>query len=152
MQAPSHDIEAAHQAREPKDVHAVNEVEERIVHALNTGDIDEFLGVMSEHIHNDATPGFQEFSKQEVKKLSGQGLPSGLHAACYELWGREVIVVLADTDAGPSLHKIAWPVVVDGEVTYLRGYYFCKELLSEVAQRPGVPIQEDKLPENWDRL
>ena len=113
----------------------MNQVVERIVHALDTGDIDEFLGAMSEHIHNDATLGFQEFSKQEVKKLSGQGLPSGLHAACYELWGREVIVVFADTDAGPSLHNIAWPAVVDGEVTYLRGYYFCKELLSEVAQR-----------------
>lgn len=151
-QASSHDIEVARQAREPKEVLAAHEVAERVVHALNTGDIDEFMGAMSEHIHNDAAPGFQEFSKQEVRKLSGQGLPSGLHAAFYELWGREVIVVLADTDDGPALHNIAWPVVEDGALTYLRGYYFCKELLSEVAQRLGVPIQVDKLPENWDRL
>lgn len=136
----------------------VNEVKaksvavERIIGALNTGDIGEFLEVMSEYVHNDASPGFQEFSKQEVRRQSGQGLPGGLRAGLYTLWGREVILVLVDTDTGPALHNIAVPIVEGDEIVYIRGYYFCGELLFEVGRRLGIPIQTDKMPVNWDKL
>jgi len=135
-----------------KEIKAKSLAVERIIRALNTGNIAEFLGAMSDHVHNDAAPGFQEFSKQEIRRQSGQELPSGLRATYYELWGREVILVLADTDSGPTLHNIAYPIVEGDEIVYFRGYYFCKELLFEVGQRLGIPVQKNKMPVNWDKV
>jgi RNA polymerase sigma-70 factor (ECF subfamily) len=124
-------------------------VVDKIIHALNTGDIQEFLDVMSDDIHNDAAPGFQEYSKQQVRFHSGQGLTLGLHASYKNLWGRDIILVLAETEAGLAVHNILHPVVEGGEVVYIRSYYFCKELLLEVGRLLGVPIQTKKPGVHW---
>jgi RNA polymerase sigma factor (sigma-70 family) len=132
-----------------KDATVDQVVVDKIIHALNTGDIQEFLDVMSEDVHNDATPGFQEFSKQQVRSHSGQGLPLGLHASYKNLWGRDIILVLAETEAGLAVHNIVHPVVEGGEVVYMRSYYFCKELLLEVGRLLGIPIQTKKPGVHW---
>jgi RNA polymerase sigma factor (sigma-70 family) len=124
-------------------------VVEKIIHALNTGDIHEFLGALSEHIHNDAAPEFQEFSKQEVRSNSGQGLPSGLHASYKNLWGRDVILVLAETEAGHAIHNIIHPVNAGEELVYMRSYYFCKEFLLEAGRVLGIPVQTKKPAVDW---
>ena len=121
-----------------------------LLQAMRTGDVDSILGMFEESIHNDAKPGFQEYSKREMLNGSFKHRGPVLHVSLELLWGRKVFVVLAETEKGLALHDIREFDFESNQIVYHRGYYFCKELLLEVGKTLGVPVQLQKAPDlDW---
>ncbi|PKR76852.1 RNA polymerase [Halalkalibacillus sediminis] len=122
------------------------------VHALNEGNVEELLGLMHETIHTDATPGFQEYDKEETKSGSlAHGLPSNIVVEQVNLWGRQVMVAYMEENGVQKIHNIQYHYVVDGKVSYSRTFYFCKELMLEAGKELGDPVQTVKGPNiNWE--
>jgi RNA polymerase sigma-70 factor (ECF subfamily) len=102
-----------------------------LLQALRDGDVGSIVGMFEESMHNDANPGFQEFSKRDMLNGSFKHRGPALHVSLEILWGRKVFVVLAETEQGLALHDIRDFEFDDGRIVYHRGYYFCKELLLE---------------------
>ncbi|WP_162616174.1 RNA polymerase sigma factor [Paenibacillus lutimineralis] len=117
-----------------------------LLQAMRSGDVDSILGMFEESIHNDAKPGFQEYSKKEMLNGSFKHRGLVLHVSLELLWGRKVFVVLAETGLGLVLHDIREFDFEDNRIVYHRGYYFCKELLLEAGKILGVPVQLQKAP------
>jgi len=119
--------------------------------AMHDGDVEAVLALYSDHITNDARPGFQEFSNDEVRNGSLLHGFATMHAEECMLWGRPVIMKMADAEDGPALHDIQYQKVEDGKIVYHRSYFFCREFLSEAAKALNVPMQWNKPPVNWKR-
>ncbi|TDF91353.1 sigma-70 family RNA polymerase sigma factor [Paenibacillus piri] len=119
---------------------------ETLLQAMRDGDSERIIGMLEESVHNDAQPGLQEYSKQEMIDGSwGHRGPAQL-VSLKTLWGRKVFVVLVETDEGPALHDIREFEFDNGRIVYNRGFYFCKELLFEAGKHLGVPVQLQKAP------
>ncbi|MGM7700469.1 sigma-70 family RNA polymerase sigma factor [Pseudalkalibacillus sp. Hm43] len=117
--------------------------------ALNEGDLQGVLDLISDEAHNEATLGFQEFSKDEMRSGSMQfGLP-GYRAELETLWGRDVIVIYYDSETGPQIHDIQYQEVENHKIVYHKSFYFRKELLIAAAEELGCEPQMDKFPETW---
>nr|WP_272949042.1 sigma factor-like helix-turn-helix DNA-binding protein [Paenibacillus contaminans] len=114
--------------------------------AMRNGDVDSILGMFEESIHNDAKPGFQEYSKREMLNGSFKHRGPVLHVSLELLWGRKVFVALAETELGLALHDIREFVFENNRIVYHRGYYFCKEFLLEAGRTFGVQVQLQKAP------
>ncbi|MFD2169226.1 sigma-70 family RNA polymerase sigma factor [Tumebacillus lipolyticus] len=125
---------------------------EQIIHALNTGDLTGMLPLMSEQMHSDAAPGFQEYNKDDMYSGSMKGFAElSLQATLRTLWGREVIVVLAQTEGDQwQLHDISLQQFDDGKLVLHKSYYFCKELLLAAGQELQVPVQMNKPAVTWE--
>ncbi|OBY76840.1 hypothetical protein BBG47_24840 [Paenibacillus sp. KS1] len=117
-----------------------------LLQALRDGDVDRILGMFEESIHNDAKPGFQEYSKRDMLNGSFKHIGPVLHVSLELLWGRKVFVVLAETELGLVLHDIGEYEFEDNRIVYHRGYYFCKEMLLEAGKALNVPVQLQKDP------
>lgn len=121
-----------------------------IIHALNTGDPSEILPLMSEQMHNDAAPGFQEYNKDDLYSGSMRGFAElNLRASLRTLWGREVVVVLAQKDDRWELHDISHQQFDEGKLVLHKSYYFCKELLLAAGKELQVPVQLSKPAVAW---
>jgi RNA polymerase sigma factor (sigma-70 family) len=119
--------------------------------ALNNGNLDALFELVSDHLHHEASLGFQEFSKESMRKGSMQhGLPN-YRAEEFCLWGRPVIVKLVDSKEGPLIHDIQYQEVENGKIVYHRSYYFRKEFIVAAAKELGIPPQLEKFPLNWDK-
>ncbi|WP_433748174.1 sigma-70 family RNA polymerase sigma factor [Falsibacillus pallidus] len=117
--------------------------------AFNTGDLDKMLSLFSEQAHNEAFNGFQEFSKEEMVKGSLRfGLP-GHSAKEFILWGRPVIVVLAEGEHGPEIHDIQIQEVENGKIVSHQSYFFRKEFIMAAAKELGYHPQLIKPPVDW---
>ncbi|MED4081943.1 sigma-70 family RNA polymerase sigma factor [Halalkalibacterium halodurans] len=126
-----------------------SEVIQQYVEAFNAGDLGQLFDLMSDEVHIDASLGFQEYSKEEMKKGSMQyGLP-GFRAEPFVLWGKTVLVVLVDRDAGPLIHDIQFQEIENGKIVYHKSYYFCKEFLMEAAKELQLQVQLDKAAVHW---
>jgi len=126
------------------------EAVKQLVHALNTGDPSGIVRFMSDQMHNDAAPGFQEYNKADMFTGSMQGFAEGaLQASVQTLWGKEVVVVYARTEAGLQLHNISDLDMDEGKLVRQKSYYFCRELLEEAASTLGVPVQLRKPAVQW---
>lgn len=116
--------------------------------AFNEGNLESMLRLFSEQAENDAALGFQEFSKDEMRKGSLRfGLP-GHTAKVVELWGKQVIAVFTDEEH-PQLHDIQIQEVENGKIVKHTSYFFRKELLLAAAEELGVNAQLMKPPVNW---
>jgi len=122
------------------------------LNAMQEGDVEGVLALYSDHITNDTRPGFQEFTKEEVRKGSLQYGFSALHAERRLLWGRHVMIKLVDTEAGPALHDVQFQQVEDGKIVYHRSYFFCREFLTEAAKELNVAVQRRKPPVDWSHI
>lgn len=128
-----------------------HEIIQTYINAMNNGDIEGLLEVISDQLHNEASLGFQEFSKDSMRKGSMQhGLPP-YQAEVYRLWGRLVVIKVVDSDNGPLLHDIQYQDVENGKIVFHRSYYFRKEFLEAAAHELGMAIQLDKFPVGWER-
>ncbi|TLS36907.1 RNA polymerase sigma factor [Pseudalkalibacillus caeni] len=117
--------------------------------ALNQGNIDDMLSLISDYAVNEADMGFQEFSKDEMRKGSVQhGLP-GFRAEEKILWGKPVIVVFASSADGPQIHDIQYQEVENGKIVAHRSFFFRKELIFAASEELGIPPQLDKPPVKW---
>ncbi|MBL0385133.1 RNA polymerase sigma factor [Tumebacillus sp. ITR2] len=127
------------------------EAVQTIIHALQNGDPAALIPLMSEHMHNDAAPGFQEFNKDDMFTGSMCGFAEGdLQASLQTLWGREVLVVSARNSAGGwELHNISHFEFDSGQLVLQKSYYFCKELLLEASRVLGIPLQVEKPAVEW---
>jgi len=119
---------------------------ETLLQALRSGDSDRIVGMLEDSVHNDAQPGFQEYSKQEMLNGSWGHRGPAQHVSRKTLWDRQVFVVLVETDEGLALHDIREFEFENGRIVYNRGYYFCKELLFEAGKQLEVPVQLQKAP------
>jgi len=134
----------------PDQERARKEALAQFAHALNTGDPSGIIRFMSETMHNDAAPGFQEYGKRDMLQGSMRGFGHGaLHAVVQTLWGKEAVIVYARTDSGPQLHNISLLEVDNGEWVLQKSYYFCREFLEEAAKALQVPLQLDKPAVRW---
>ncbi|MBB2483178.1 RNA polymerase sigma factor [Bacillus sp. APMAM] len=128
-----------------------NEVIQAYLKALNDGNIEGILALLSEHVHYEASLGFIEVTKDEIKNGSMQhGLP-GHKAKEYILWGKAVIVVLADSEKGPVVHDIQYQEVENNQIVYHRSYFFRKEFIIAASKELGLNPQLIKEPFiNWE--
>lgn len=117
-----------------------------LLEALREGDAARIVGMLAESIHNDAKPGFQEYSKQDMLEGSLKHRGPALQVVRETLWGREVFVVWVEEETGPALHDIQQYETDGDRIVYHRGYYFCKELLLEAGAALGMPVQLQKAP------
>ncbi|MCM3732661.1 RNA polymerase sigma factor [Fictibacillus nanhaiensis] len=118
--------------------------------AFNQGDLEGMLSLFSDPIHYEASLGFLETTKDEMREGSLMyGLP-GHHAKECILWGKPVIVVLADSVQGPLVHDIQYQDVENGKIVYHRSYFFRKEFIMAAAKELGYKPQLDKAPLNWE--
>ncbi|MBN8191207.1 sigma-70 family RNA polymerase sigma factor [Bacillus sp. NTK074B] len=118
--------------------------------AMNEGDIDAVLALISEEAQNDAALGFQEFGKEEMRSGSMKyGLPC-MRAVEFRLWGRNVIVILSEGDKGPEIHDIQYQELENEKIVHHISYYFRKELIFAAAVELGIKAQVDKPVVDWD--
>jgi len=121
-----------------------------IIDALNTGDPTGVVHLMGEQMHSDAAPGFQEFNKEDMFSGSMRGFAElQLQASLRTLWGREVIVVLAQAEGVWALHDVSFQQFDAGKLVLHKSFYFCKELLRAAAAELGVPVQWQKPAVEW---
>lgn len=118
----------------------------QLLEVMRSGDVDAIIAMLGESVHNNATPGFQEFSKKQMLEGSSKHRGPALQVSLQPLWGTLVFVVLAESDRGHVLHDIRLFEFDNGEIVYHRGYYFCKEFLLEAGQELGIPVQLQKDP------
>lgn len=118
-----------------------------LLEALRADDVNGILGLFEDSMHNDARPGFQEYSKEQMEEGSMRHRGPVLQVSLQLLWGREVFIVLAETaEHGLALHDVR-EFEFDGDrIVYHRGYYFCKELLLAAGRTLGMPVQLQKGP------
>ncbi|MFD2216360.1 sigma-70 family RNA polymerase sigma factor [Metabacillus endolithicus] len=122
----------------------------KYLNALNNGDLEGVLSIFSDNAHNEASLGFQEFTKDEMRSGSMQfGLP-GFRAERYQLWGRNVIVVFYDGEQGPEVHDIQYQEIENGKIVLHRSYYFRKEFMFAASEELGYPVQIDKPVVDWN--
>ncbi|WP_026905814.1 RNA polymerase sigma factor [Paucisalibacillus globulus] len=128
-----------------------NEVIQAYINALNNGDLDALFEIISEHMHNEASLGFQEFSQESIRKGSMQnGVPNYL-AEEHWLWGKLVILKIVDSSEGPLIHDIQYQEVENGKIVFHRSFYFRKEFIVAAADELGMKPQLDKFPIGWDK-
>lgn len=132
--------------------HGSHDLIQQLVTAMNEGNTAFLVEVMSASIHNNASPGFQEYSKDDMLGGSFGHKPARSFVEYRELWGRHVIVAQEkNSDGTLELHDIREYEVQNGQVVYHRGYYFCKELLFAAGRELGIPVQLKKAPGlNWE--
>ncbi|RIW28970.1 RNA polymerase sigma factor [Bacillus salacetis] len=126
-----------------------NKVIQSYLKALNEGNVNKVLELMSEPAHNEASMGFQEFSKEEMQSGSMRyGLP-GFRAEEHLLWGKKVIVVFHDGENGPAIHDIQYQEVENEKIVLHRSYYFCREFIVAAFEELKIPPQLDKPVVDW---
>ncbi|WP_261129966.1 RNA polymerase sigma factor [Bacillus sp. Marseille-Q3570] len=140
--------EKAHHTTE--DISPHSEVVDAYLDAFNRRDIEQMLQLTSDTIHMEVSPGFQEFSKGDVEKGSMQAGIMGKQALRKNLWGKEIIIVLAKTEHGLQLHDVQFQDVVDGKIVRHKSYFFCRELLTAIADKLEIQLQRNKPPVNWE--
>ncbi|WP_246625050.1 RNA polymerase sigma factor [Fictibacillus nanhaiensis] len=118
--------------------------------AFNQGDLEGMLSLFSEHTHYEASLGFLEVTKDEMRNGSlAFGLP-GHHALECLLWGKRVIVIIAESDKGPLIHDIQYQEVENQRIVFHRSYFFRKEFILAAAKELGYAPQLNKPPLNWE--
>ncbi|MGP4082739.1 RNA polymerase sigma factor [Pseudalkalibacillus sp. R45] len=127
-----------------------SEVVDEYLDAFNRRDVEKMLHLTSDTIHMEVSPGFQEFSKGDVEKGSMQAGIMGKKAYRKNLWGKEVLIVLAETKQGHQLHDVQFQDVADGKIVRHKSYFFCRELLTTIANTLEIPLQRNKPPVNWE--
>ncbi|MFB5089707.1 sigma-70 family RNA polymerase sigma factor [Psychrobacillus sp. PGGUH221] len=118
--------------------------------AFNNGDLNSMLRLFSDQAQNEAFFGFQEFSKEEMRKGSLRfGLP-GHTAKEIELWGKPVIIVLTNNDHSPEIHDIQTQEIENGKIVSHKSYFFRKEFILAAAEELGIKAQLVKPPVSWN--
>ncbi|WP_408009699.1 sigma factor-like helix-turn-helix DNA-binding protein [Pseudalkalibacillus sp. A8] len=141
-------FEKKHSTQEKSQHHT--EVVDAYLEAFHKRDVDQMLRLTSDTIHMEVSPGFQEFSKGDVEKGSMKAGIMGKKAYRENLWGKEVIIVLAETEKGLQLHDVQYQEVSNGKIVHHKSYFFCKELLTTIAETLEIPLQKSKPPVNWE--
>ncbi|TYS67749.1 RNA polymerase sigma factor [Sutcliffiella horikoshii] len=114
--------------------------------AFNNGDLESMLSLFSDQAQNEAFFGFQEFSKDEMLKGSLKfGLP-GHTAQEFILWGKAVIIVLANGE----IHDIQIQEIENDKIVSHKSYFFRKEFILAAAEELGLKAQLVKPPVNWN--
>ncbi|MBD7963945.1 sigma-70 family RNA polymerase sigma factor [Fictibacillus norfolkensis] len=118
--------------------------------AFNHGDLEGMLSLISDQAHYEASLGFLEVNKDEIRNGSlAFGLP-GHHAIQCELWGKHVIVVLAESDQSQLVHDIQYQEVENNKIVYHRSFFFRKEFIVAASKELGYKPQLNKPPLNWE--
>jgi RNA polymerase sigma-70 factor (ECF subfamily) len=135
----------------PKRIEIENQVIQTYLKALTNGDVEGILKLFTDQPHYEASLGFLETTKDELRNGSLLfGLP-GHRAEQYILWGRPVIVVLAESKNGPLIHDIQYQEVENEKIVLHRSYFFRKEFIIAASKELGIAPQLTKLPLNWEK-
>lgn len=133
---------------EPKEMK--DQVIKAYMNAVTTGDVEGMLALFSDEPHYEASLGFLETTKDEIRSGSLRfGLP-GHRSETFILWGKPVIVVLADSEKGPLIHDIQYAEAENGKIVYQRSYFFRKEFILAASKELGLAPQLNKPPLNWE--
>lgn len=127
-----------------------SEIIQAYLKAFNHGDLEGMLSLISDQAHYEASLGFLEVNKDEIRNGSlAFGLP-GHHAIECELWGKHVIVVLAESDQDQLVHDIQYQEVENNKIVYHRSFFFRKEFIVAASKELGYQPQLNKPPLNWE--
>lgn len=119
------------------------------LNAFNKGDLEGMLSLFSDYPQYEASLGFVEVNKEEMRNGSLMyGLPGHRAIECM-LWGKAVIVVLADSYQGPLIHDIQYQEVENNKIVYHRSFFFRKEFILAASKELGYAAQLNKPPLNW---
>jgi RNA polymerase sigma factor (sigma-70 family) len=130
---------------------STNSILDQYLLHFNNSDVEGLLSLMTDTVEFDVSPGFREFTKEEVRNGSLRfGLPGHLGKRVV-LWGKEVNIVLAKSKSGYLLHDINYQKVFDDKIVFHKSYFFCKELMSEAAKELKIPLQLEKPPVDWSK-
>ncbi len=133
-----------------KDTSQKSKVIQAYLNAFNNGDLEGMLSLISDHAHYEASLGFLEVNKEEIREGSlAYGL-RGHRAIESLLWGKPVIVVLAESNQGPLIHDIQYQVVENERIVYHRSFFFRKEFIVAASKELGYAPQLNKPPLNWE--
>ncbi len=133
-----------------KPIESENQVIQTYLKALTHGDVEGLLELFSDQPHYEASLGFLETTKDEIRNGSMQfGLPRH-KVEQYILWGRPVIVVLAESKNGLLIHDIQYQEVENGKIVLSRSYFFRKEFIFAASKELGFTPQLNKPPLNWE--
>ncbi|KLV23270.1 MULTISPECIES: RNA polymerase sigma factor [Niallia] len=128
---------------------AQKETIQAYLQAFNEGNLDKMLRLYSDYAQNEAFLGFQEYSKDEMRNGSLiYGLP-GHTAMSKILWGKPVIIVLAEIDGQLKIHDIQIQEIENGKIVSHQSYFFRKEFILAAAEELGIEAQLDKPPLKW---
>ncbi|QKY71790.1 RNA polymerase sigma factor [Lentibacillus sp. CBA3610] len=143
--------ESSRPSSKTEPVGSQNKVIQLYLKALTQGDVEGMLALFSDQPHYEASLGFLETTKDEIRNGSLQfGLP-GHKAKQYYLWGKPVIVVFSDSKDGPLIHDIQYHEVENGKIVLSRSYFFRKELIFAASKELGFAPQLYKPPLNWEK-
>jgi len=128
-----------------------HEIIQAYLQALSDGDVEDVLALISDQAHYEASLGFIEVSKDEIRNGSMlHGLP-GYKAKQFMLWGKPVIVVFADSNEGEVVHDIQYQEIENNKIVYHRSYFFRKEFIIAASKELGLKPQLMKEPSiHWD--
>lgn len=109
-------------------------------------DPDAMAALFHENAYNDIVHVAQEYGRSTMRKWSINDTfkywTSRIEAHYQMLWGRPVILVFVETEAGMNLKSIIYLETEDDSIVLKKEYYFCKDLLNEAAKELGVPVDD----------
>jgi RNA polymerase sigma factor (sigma-70 family) len=133
--------------KEPQEQHISNpQLINAMIDAFHQRDPDAMAALFHENAYNDIVHVGQEYGRATMRKWSINDTFkywTSRIEACYEmLWGRPVILVFIETEAGMNLNSIIYLETEDDSIVLKKEYYFCKDLLSEAARELGIPVHD----------
>lgn len=123
------------------------ELIDNLVANFNNRNMDGMISLFLEHASGEVYGTVQEWSRDEIRRGSmghtiydgnGQPLPAGFPKAQFvEVFGEKVLVILEKENKIDDVLRFRSE---DGQISHFTSYYFCPEVLTEVAEVLKMPV------------
>ena len=113
------------------------------------GDFQTIGTLLAEYATNEVVGKGLDIGKDQIRKNSmgdwaSDGSKLKLFSSIIELWGRPAILFTKETENGSVLWDITTVEIKENRIVKHKSYYFCKELLSEAANKLQIKLDEEK--------
>jgi RNA polymerase sigma factor (sigma-70 family) len=121
-------------------------VVEEFIKAFNKRDPDAIAALLDDNATNDIIHVAVEYGREYIRKYSLNGWandPIPMIAYNQVLWGKTVIIVLADYENNKKLYSI---IELEHENNIIQGkknYYFCQDLLAAAGEELNYPVLQN---------
>lgn len=115
------------------------------IKSFNRRDPDGIASLLGDHVYNDIVHIAQEYGKDIVRNNSLKDWandPVEMTAELHYLWGKQAIVQIGKLQNEAAVYDINLLEIEHGKITGMKDYYFCPELLNEVAQKLNLKVFE----------
>lgn len=118
-----------------------------LVSNFNNRNMEGMISLFLEHASGEVYGTVQEWNRDEIRRGSmghtiydgkGQPLPIGFPKAQFvEVFGEKVLVILEKENKIDDVFRFRSE---DGQISHFTSYYFCPEVLTEVAEALKIPV------------